>query len=127
MRFRKAKLLSPAIRIVTDGLAFKNFGFRVAIALLAFVHSLQSDQRLLSSASLSRDPLADIWIAIHQGDVSRFAPGQKTDAVFARQRHILEVENYAATFRLGGNECFQVGNMLFVQPAAEPKDHFRVR
>ena len=61
------------------------------------------------------------------GDVSRFASGQKINAVFARKSHILEVENDAATLGLRTNERFQLGDMLFVEPAAELKDHFPVR
>src|ERR1700689_3605370 len=43
------------------------------------------------SGSLSRDPLANVWIAIHQRNASRLALSEKSDAVLARQGHILEV------------------------------------
>ena len=80
---------------------------------------LWSNQRARPSAPLSRDPLADVWIAIHQRDICRFAASQKTDAGFARQSHILEVENDATTLRLRLNERFPTnGDMLIVDPAA---------
>src|SRR5258708_11616771 len=77
-------------------------------------------------ASFSRDPLANVWIAIHQRDASRFAPGEKIDTVLTRQSHLLEVENDAAALRFRGDECFQLGDMLCVEPAAYRKNHFPV-
>ena len=66
----------------------------------------------LASIVLSLDPLADVWIAIHQRDVGRFAPSEKIDAVLTCQSHILEVENDAAIFPFRADESFQLGNVL---------------
>jgi hypothetical protein len=83
----------------------------------------------LASTSLSRDPLADVWVALHQRDSGRFAPREKIDAVLAGQSHIPEVQNDVATilFRpFRADERFQFGNMLPVNPAAHGKDRVLV-
>jgi hypothetical protein len=42
---------------------------------------------------LSRDPLADVWIAIHQRNVGSFALSEKSNAILTGQSHIFEIEN----------------------------------
>jgi hypothetical protein len=59
--------------------------------------------RGLLAASLSGDPLANVWIAIHQCDAGRFAPVEKIDADPTRQSHILKVENHVAPFLFRGD------------------------
>src|SRR5438874_1792579 len=76
--------------------------------------------------SFSGDPLANIRIAIHQRDASSFAPGEKIDAVLPRQSHIFQVEKDAAALRFRGDECFQLGDMLCVEPAAYRKNRLPV-
>jgi hypothetical protein len=80
----------------------------------------------LRAALLSGDPFANVWIAIRQRDVRCFAPGQKIDAVLTCQSHIFQVENDAAALRFCGDDCFQLGDMLCVEPAAYRKNHFPV-
>ena len=80
----------------------------------------------LASIVLSRDPLSDVWIAIHQRNAGCLAVSEKSDAVPTRQSHILEVENDAPIFAFRGDERFQFGNMFLVDSAAEHKDHFPV-
>ena len=80
----------------------------------------------LLAALLSGDPFANVWIAIHQRDVRCFAPGQKIDAVLTGQSHILQVENDAAALFFRADECFQLGDVLCVDPAAYRKNHFPV-
>ena len=75
----------------------------------------------LLAVSFSRDPFANVWIAIHQRDVRCFAPGQKIDAVLTGQSHILQVENDAAALFFRADECFQLGDVLCVYPAAYVK------
>jgi hypothetical protein len=81
----------------------------------------------LVSIVLSRDPLADVWIAIRQRNAGRLALSEKTDAVLTGQNHIPEVENDAAIFSFRADEGFQLGNALFVDPAAYGEDHIPVR
>jgi hypothetical protein len=78
-------------------------------------------------SSLSRDPLADVWIAIRQRNVSRFALSEKIDAVLTCQSHVLQVKNDAPIFPLRGDERLQFGDMLVIDPPAQGKDHFAVR
>ena len=85
-----------------------------------------SSLHALLAALLSGDPFANVWIAIHQRDVRCFAPGQKIDAVLTCQSHIFQVENDAAALPFRADECFQLGDMLCVKPAAYRKDHFLV-
>jgi hypothetical protein len=68
--------------------------------------------------ALSADPLADVWIAIHQCDAGRFAPGKKIDAILTSQSHIFKVKNDSPMCSFCGNERFQLGNVLPVDPAA---------
>jgi len=107
----------------------RNFGLdpiksKVVIALFLYecqifsAFSSDQNQRALRSGSLSRDPLADIWITIHQRNVSRFALREKIDTVLTGQSHILEVENDAAIIPFRANESFQLGDTLLVDPAA---------
>jgi hypothetical protein len=72
----------------------------------------------LASSSLSRDPLAEVWIAIRQRNASRFALSKKSHAIRTGQSQLLEVKNDSAIFPFGGDERFQLGNVLFVNPAA---------
>ena len=72
----------------------------------------------LASIVLSRDPLADVWIAIHQRNAGCLALSEKSDAILTGQSHIPEVKNDAAIFSFRGDKRFQPGNVLFVDPAA---------
>jgi hypothetical protein len=72
----------------------------------------------LASSSLSRDPLAEVWIAIRQRNASRFALSKKSHAIRTGQSQLLEVKNDSAIFPFGVDERFQLGNVLFVDPAA---------
>jgi hypothetical protein len=80
--------------------------------------SFNQNDPTLRLGSLSRDPLADIWIAIRQGNTGRFALSEKMDAVLTRQSHILKVKDDSALFSFRGDERFQFGNVLPVDPAA---------
>jgi len=96
---------------------------------MRIVPLFSSDQagarRLLSS--LSRDPLADVWIAIRQRNVSRFALSEKIDTVLTCQRHILQIKNDAPLLSLRGDERLQLGDVLVVDPAAQGKYHLAIR
>jgi hypothetical protein len=83
-------------------------------------------QHGLPSISLSCNPLTDIRVAIHQLNVTRLALREKIDAVLTGQSHIREVENDAAIFPFRDNERFQLGNVLFVDPAAYGKNHIPI-
>ena len=72
----------------------------------------------LTSFVVYGDPLADVWIAIRQRNAGHFAPSEKSDALLTGQSHILEVENDPAICSFCGNERFQLGNVLSVDPAA---------
>ena len=72
----------------------------------------------LASSSLSRDPLAEVWIAIGQRNASRFALSKKSHAILTGESQLLEVQNDAAIFPFCGDERFQFGNVLFVDPTA---------
>ena len=80
--------------------------------------TISINQHALASSSLSRDPLAEVWIAIRQRNASRFALSKKSHAILTGQSQLLEVKNDAAIFPFGGDERFQLGNVLFVDPAA---------
>jgi hypothetical protein len=80
----------------------------------------------LLAALLSGDPFANVWIAIHQRDVSCFASNQKIDALLTCQSHIFQVENDAAALSFRADECFQLGDMLCVDPAAYRKNDLPV-
>jgi hypothetical protein len=73
---------------------------------------------MLASSSLSRDPLAEVWIAIRQRNASRLALRKKSHAILTGQSQLLKVKNDAAISPFGGDERFQFGNVLFVDPAA---------
>src|SRR5579863_7454459 len=124
---------SAGATLSTSAINVRNFGLdpiksKLVIALFLSECKIRSafspDQNdpALRLGSLSRDPLADVWIAIRQPDASRFALSEKIDAVLTRQSHILEVENDAPIFPFRGDECFQLGNVLLVDPAAQGKD-----
>jgi hypothetical protein len=72
----------------------------------------------LASGSLSRDPLAEVRIAIRQRDTSRLALSKKSHAILAGQSQLPEVKNDAAIFPFRGDERFQFGNVLFVDLTA---------
>jgi hypothetical protein len=72
----------------------------------------------LASGSLSRNPLAHVWIAIHQRNASRLALSEKIDAVLTGQSHILEVKSDWAIFSFCSDEFFQLNNILLVELAA---------
>src|SRR5580700_3961796 len=80
----------------------------------------------LLAALLPGDPFANIRIAIHQRDARRFAPDQKIDAVLTCQSHIFQVESDAAALSFRADECFQLGDMLCVHPAAYRKNYVPV-
>jgi hypothetical protein len=82
------------------------------------VYSTVHDTISLASTSLSRDPLAEVWIAIRQRNASRFALSKKSHAILTGQSQLLEVKNDAAIFPFGGDERFQFDDVLFVDPAA---------
>jgi hypothetical protein len=81
----------------------------------------------LASSSLPRDPLAEVWIAIRQRNASRFALSKKSHAILTGESQLLEVKNDRAIFPFGGNERFEFGNVLFVDPAAKGNDYLPVR
>src|SRR5579863_7972447 len=82
---------------------------------------------LLSAfTSLPGDPLADVRIAVHQRNTGGFALSKKSYAILTCQGHILEVENDMAIFPFRADERFQLGNVLFVEPATQRKDHVPV-
>jgi hypothetical protein len=98
-----------------------NFGldpikFKLVISLVLYEcgHSTIS----LASSSLSRDPLAEVWIAIRQRNASRFALSKKSHAILTGQSQLIEVKNDAAIFPFGGDESFQLGNVFSVDLAA---------
>src|SRR6202453_3878272 len=81
---------STGATIATSVSNARNFGLdpiksKVVIPLLLYECEISSafssdqNQRALRSIFLSRDPLADVWIAIHQR-AGRFALGEKSDA-----------------------------------------------
>src|SRR5580658_9803908 len=84
-------------------------------------------QYALAFILLRRDPLADVRIAIHQLNAGGFALSEKIDAVPTRQSHIPEVENDSAIFPFRRDKRFQLGDMFFVDLAAEGEDDFPVR
>jgi hypothetical protein len=81
----------------------------------------------LRSGSLSRNPLADVWIAIHQCDAGRLALSEKINAFLTGQSHIREVKNDWAIFSFRFDECFQLGNTFLVDPPDQGKYHVPVR
>jgi hypothetical protein len=72
----------------------------------------------LPSGSLSRDPLAHVWIAIRQRNASRLALSEKIDTVLTGQSHILEVKSDWAIFSLRPDEFLQLNNILLLELAA---------
>jgi hypothetical protein len=64
------------------------------------------------------DPLADVWITIRQRNAGHFTLSEKSDPILTGQSHIFEVEDDAAVFPFRADERFQLGNVLFVDPAA---------
>src|SRR5580658_5736334 len=98
-----------------------NFGldpikFRLVISLVLCEYGRSTIS--LASSSLSRDPLPEVWIAIRQRNARRFAPSKKSHGILTGQSQLLEVKNDAAIFRFGGDERFQLDDVLFVDPAA---------
>jgi hypothetical protein len=99
----------------------RNFGldpikFDLVISLV--LYQRRQSAISLASSSLSRDPLAEVWIAIRQRNASRFALSKKSHAIRTGQSQLLEVKNDSAIFPFGVDERFQLGNVLFVDPAA---------
>jgi len=76
---------------------------------------------------VSCDPLADVWIAIHQCNPRRLASSKKSHAILTGQSQLLEVKNDATIFAFGGEERFQLGYVFLVDPAAKGKDWVPVR
>jgi hypothetical protein len=83
--------------------------------------------RFAASRFLSRDPLAEVWIAIRQCDASGFALSEKSHAVLTSQSQLLEVKNDTAIIPFGGDESLKLGNVLFVDPAAQGKYYVPIR
>src|SRR5580704_16398324 len=54
-----------------------------------------------ASRSLSRDPFAEVWIAIRQRDASRFTLSKKSHAILTGQSQLPEVKNDGAIFPFG--------------------------
>src|SRR5580658_9033445 len=86
--------------------------------------SFNQNDPTLRLGSLSRDPLADIWIAIRQGNTGRFAMSEKIDAVLTRQSHILEVENDWATFPCRVDQRLLLVHIFSAPHPADVEDHF---
>src|SRR5579859_485491 len=78
--------------------------FRPVISLVLYEFGRSTIS--LASSPLSRDPLAEVWIAIRQRDASRFALSKKSHAILTDQSQLLEVKNDAAIFPFGGDERF---------------------
>jgi hypothetical protein len=79
--------------------------------------SLPSGQ-LLTTFSLSRDPLADIIRAIHQGDAIRFAAREKDNGISTYHNEVFQVEDYTAAVCFGVNQRFQLRYVFFIHLAA---------
>src|SRR4029077_19298994 len=79
-----------------------NLGSSSQLVLYEFGRSTIS----LLSSPLSRDPLAEVWIAIRQRDANRFALSKKSHAILTDQSQLLEVKNDAAIFPFAGDERF---------------------
>src|SRR5579863_5459590 len=99
----------------------RNFGldpikFELVISLV--LYQRRQSAISLASSSLSRDPLAEVWIAIRQRNARRFALRKKSHAILTGQSQLLEVKNDSAIFPFSGDDRFQLGNVLFVDPAA---------
>jgi hypothetical protein len=92
--------------------------FIMTLSIWNAVYSTVHDTISLASTSLPRDPLAEVRIAIRQRNASRFALSKKSHAIRTGQSQLLEVKNDSAIFPFGGDERFQLGNVLFVDPAA---------
>jgi hypothetical protein len=103
-----------------------NFGldpikFRLVISFALHECSrstISINQLALASSFLPRDPLPEVWIAIRQPNASRLALSEKSHAILTGQSQLLEVKNDLAIFPFSGDERFQFGNVLFVNPAA---------
>jgi hypothetical protein len=112
---------STGATLATSSNTARNFGlepikFELVISLVLYECSRSAIS--LASSSLSRDPLAEVWIAVRQRNASRFALRKKSHAILTGQRQFLKVKNDAAISPFGGDERFQFGNVLFVDPAA---------
>src|SRR5580704_16497430 len=83
--------------------------FRRVISLVLYEFGCSAIS--LASSSLSRDPLAEVWIAIRQRNARRFAPSKKSHAIVTGQSQLLEVKNDAVIFPFRGDESFQLGNV----------------
>src|SRR5580658_564660 len=103
-----------------------NFGldpikFRLVISFALHECSrstISINQLALASSFLPCDPLPEVWIAIRQRNASRLALSEKSHAILTGQSQLLEVKNDLAIFPFSGDERFQFGNVLFVNPAA---------
>src|SRR5580693_1407869 len=90
---------STGATLATSANTARNFGLEpikfkriISLALYECSHSAIS----LASSSLSRDPLAEVWIAIRQRNASRFALRKKSHAILPGQRQFLKVKHDAA-------------------------------
>src|SRR5579862_63453 len=105
----------------------RNFGLDPIKSKVVIVFLFPQIKSYLSaSTSLPGDPLADVWIAVHQRNTGGFALRKKSYAILTCQSHILEVENDMGIFPFRADERFQLGNVLFVEPADQREDHFPV-
>ena len=112
---------STGATLATSSNTARNFGlepikFELVISLVLYECSHPAIS--LASSSLSRDPLAEVWIAIRERNARHFALRKKSHAIRTGQSQLLEIKNDAPVFPFGGNERLQLGKVLFVDPAA---------
>jgi hypothetical protein len=79
---------------------------------------------VLPSASLPRNPLADIRGTVPHCDPVRFAALQKAHGILTHQSYVLEVKDDGLCVRLRPNVCLQLGYMFFIYSAAQHKYDF---
>jgi hypothetical protein len=72
----------------------------------------------LSNRALGIAAQLRVRITVHQRNAGRLALSEKVHAVLARQSHILQVKNDTTISPLRADQRFQLGNVLFVDPAA---------
>src|SRR5580698_8234628 len=97
----------------------RNFGLDPIKSKVVIVFLFPQIKSYLSaSTSLPGDPLADVWIAVHQRNAGGFALRKKSYAILTCQSHIPEVKNDSPIFSFRADERFQLGNVLLVEPAA---------
>ncbi len=60
---------------------------------------------------------------MQQHDPPGLAAIQKTNGILTCQDHVLQVKDDTVSFGFHTDKFFQLGNVFFVQPAADRKDH----